>query len=116
MQKMDLGGEKLKPISYRAEMKMDLAAERAYMYDNMCREEQKRFYEVNMHGVDWKAMTANYRRFLPHINNKYDYAEMLSELLGELNVSHTVAVIVREQKKQLPAWDCFMIGIIPGKA
>ena len=57
MQKMDLGGEKLKPISYRAEMKMDLAAERAYMYDNMCREEQKRFYEVNMHGVDWKAMT-----------------------------------------------------------
>lgn len=89
MQKMDLSGEKLKPISYRAEMKMDLAAERAYMYDNMCREEQKRFYEVNMHGVDWKAMTANYRRFLPHINNKYDYAEMLSELLGELNVSHT---------------------------
>ena len=89
MQKMDLDGEKLKPISYRAEMKMDLAAERAYMYDNMCREEQKRFYEVNMHGVDWKAMTANYRRFLPHINNKYDYAEMLSELLGELNVSHT---------------------------
>ena len=89
MQKMDLGGEKLKPISYRAEMKMDLAAERAYMYDNMCREEQKRFYEVNMHGVDWKVMTANYRRFLPHINNKYDYAEMLSELLGELNVSHT---------------------------
>lgn len=89
MQKMDLGGEKLKPISYRAEMKMDLAAERAYMYDNMCREEQKRFYEVNMHGVDWKAMTANYRRFLPHIDNKYDYAEMLSELLGELNVSHT---------------------------
>lgn len=89
MQKMDLGGEKLKPISYRAEMKMDLAAERAYMYDNMCREEQKRFYEVNMHGVDWKAMTANYRRFLPHINNKYDYVEMLSELLGELNVSHT---------------------------
>lgn len=89
MQKMDLGSEKLKPISYRAEMKMDLAAERAYMYDNMCREEQKRFYEVNMHGVDWEAMTANYRRFLPHINNKYDYAEMLSELLGELNVSHT---------------------------
>lgn len=26
---------------------------------------------------------------MPHINNNYDYAEMLSELLGELNVSHT---------------------------
>jgi tricorn protease len=26
---------------------------------------------------------------LPHINNNYDFAELLSELLGELNVSHT---------------------------
>ena len=34
-------------------------------------------------------MTAAYRKFLPHINNNYDFAELLSEYLGELNVSHT---------------------------
>ena len=34
-------------------------------------------------------MTESYRKFMPHINNNYDFAEMLSELLGELNVSHT---------------------------
>ena len=42
-----------------------------------------------MHGVDWEAMTEAYRKFLPHINNNYDFADLLSELLGELNVSHT---------------------------
>ncbi|MFR4237409.1 MAG: hypothetical protein ACLT1W_15130 [Alistipes onderdonkii] len=42
-----------------------------------------------MHGVDWEAMCRNYERFLPHIGNDYDFAEMTSELLGELNVSHT---------------------------
>ena len=42
-----------------------------------------------MHGVDWDALTETYRKFLPHINNNYDFAEMLSEWLGELNVSHT---------------------------
>lgn len=42
-----------------------------------------------MHGVDWDALTAHYRKFLPHISNNYDFSEMLSELLGELNVSHT---------------------------
>lgn len=42
-----------------------------------------------MHGVDWDAMTAAYRKFLPHIDNNYDFAELLSEWLGELNVSHT---------------------------
>ena len=42
-----------------------------------------------MHGVDWAAMSKAYHKFLPHIANNYDFAELLSELLGELNVSHT---------------------------
>ena len=89
MQKMDASSEALKPISFNAKVKMDLAAERAYMLQHVYREEMIRFYQTNMHGIDWDAMVENYRRFLPHINNNYDFAEMLSELLGELNVSHT---------------------------
>lgn len=89
MQKMDLTSEALKPVSYRAEMKMDLTAERNFMFNYVYNEEKKRFYNVNMHGVDWDAITATYRKFLPHINNNYDFAELLSEWLGELNVSHT---------------------------
>ena len=42
-----------------------------------------------MHGVDWEAMTVAYRKFLPYISNNYDFSELLSEYLGELNVSHT---------------------------
>ena len=53
------------------------------------KQEQKRFYNLNMHGIDWDAMTKAYRKFLPHIDNNYDFAELLSEYLGELNVSHT---------------------------
>ena len=89
MQKMDLSGETLKPINYKAEMKMDLAAEREYMFDHVYKQQQKRFYNANMHGVNWDTMSAAYRKFLPHINNNYDFAELLSEWLGELNVSHT---------------------------
>jgi predicted Zn-dependent peptidase len=28
-----------------------------------------------------------YAKFLPHINNNYDFQELLSEILGELNAS-----------------------------
>ncbi|MBR5884004.1 MAG: PD40 domain-containing protein, partial [Bacteroidaceae bacterium] len=76
-------------ISIRGEMNMDLAAEREYMFDRIYRQEKERFYHVDMHGVDWNAMRDNYARFLPHINNNFDFAEMASEWLGELNVSHT---------------------------
>lgn len=89
MQKMDVSTEKLASIDYWAEMKIDLAQERQFMFDYVCREEKERFYEVNMHGVDWERLTNHYRKFLSYINNNYDFSEMLSEMLGELNVSHT---------------------------
>ena len=89
MQKMKFDGNDLDAIDYRATVKMDLAAEREYMFDHVYKQEQKRFYNVNMHGVDWEALSAAYRKFLPHISNNYDFAELLSEWLGELNVSHT---------------------------
>lgn len=91
MQKFNPSTGKLTPVTYSGTMKLDPAKERAFMYENMIREEQARFYDVNMHGVDWKGLTDSYRKFLPHINNGYDFAEMGSELLGELNVSHTGA-------------------------
>ncbi len=90
MSKLGAGG-KMTPITYTAEVKMDLAAERAYMFDHVWKQEKKRFYHVDMHGVNWDAMYKDYSKFLPHINNNFDFADMLSEILGELNVSHTGA-------------------------
>lgn len=84
-----IDGDKLKPVSYSAEFNLDPAAERESMFDFVEREEANRFYCTDMHGVDWKMYCDAYRRFLPHISNNYDFSEMLSELLGELNVSHT---------------------------
>lgn len=89
--KLTLGADKLTAITARGTMTVDLAAERAAMLDNMQREERERFYTTDMHGVDWDNLVDHYRRFLPHIANNDDYAEMLSEILGELNVSHTGA-------------------------
>lgn len=76
-------------IAVRGDMSIDPRAEREYMFDRIYRQEKSRFYTETMHGVDWDAMRDNYARFLPHIDNNYDFAEMASEWLGELNVSHT---------------------------
>lgn len=89
MKKMGVVGEKLENITFSAKMKFDLAKEREYMFDHVCRQEARHFFRTDMQGVDWKKVTATYRKFLPHINNNYDFATLLSEMLGELNVSHT---------------------------
>lgn len=87
--KIDIPGEKQTPITASATMKVDHKAERAYMFEHVVKQEAKCFYNTNMHGVDWPMMAEAYRKFLPHINNNSDFAELLSEILGELNVSHT---------------------------
>lgn len=82
-------GDKTKPITYRAQMKLDLAAEREYMLRHVAKQVNKKIFREDYNGCDWEMMVQNYARFMPHIDNNYDFAEMLGELLGELNVSHT---------------------------
>ncbi len=78
-----------KPLSFNLEMDLDRAGERTYMFDHVFKQQEKRFYNTNYHGVNLKKLKQAYAPFLPHINNNYDFSEMLSEILGELNVSHT---------------------------
>ncbi len=89
LRKMSLPGGNMTTISFNATQEIDPVKEREYMYDFIVDQEAKRFLVKDMIGVDWKGYGENYRKFLPHINNNYDFSELASELLGELNVSHT---------------------------
>ena len=88
LQKVDKGGKSTN-IKYDATMQLDLAAEREYMFNHVFLQTQKRFFMKDKNGVDLELMKEAYHPFLAHINNNYDFSEMLSEILGELNVSHT---------------------------
>lgn len=68
------------------------------MFEYVWNKTKQTFYTAGMHGVNWEALKGNYEKFLPHIDNNYDFAEMLNELLGELNVSHTGATYRNERK------------------
>lgn len=91
MMKVGIADGKIKKISVKGEMTLDAMAERAYLFEHAWRQVKKKFYVKNLHNVDWDFYKTEYAKFLPYINNNYDYAEMLSEMLGELNASHTGA-------------------------
>ncbi|MCK5058352.1 MAG: PD40 domain-containing protein [Candidatus Aminicenantes bacterium] len=91
LSKIEIKSGKKKPIGYKGEMALNTAAERAYLFDHVYRQVAKRFYRPDFHKVDWEFYKRQYAAFLPHINNNYDFAELLSEFLGELNASHTGA-------------------------
>ncbi len=83
------GSVSSEPVSYAAELELDAAAERAHLFEHIWRQAGAKFYNPNLHGVDWDALRANYARFIPELENGFEFAELASELLGELNASHT---------------------------
>lgn len=89
LQKIDAKGGKSTSIKYDATMELDHAAEREYMYNHVFLQENKRLFRRDHNGADFEQIKQDFYPFLAHINNNYDFAELLSEVLGELNVSHS---------------------------
>lgn len=82
---------KVTNLTFSAPFNHRSAQERQYIFNHAWKQVDDKFYDPKLHGVDWKKYKAAYERFLPHIDNNFDFAELLSELLGELNASHTGA-------------------------
>lgn len=91
IKKIDIGGNSSKNVDFEARFNYKPYQEREYMFNHVWQQVKDKFYKVDLHGVDWEGYKKSYARFLPYINNNYDFSEMLSEMLGELNASHTGA-------------------------
>ncbi len=80
-----------KPVAYNAEFYLDKTKERDAIFEHVWRQVKRKWYRPDLNGVDWDYYKKEYAKFLPHISNNYDFSELLSEMLGELNGSHTGA-------------------------
>ncbi len=78
-------------ISFSGEYEYRPAEEREYIFEHAWKQVNEKFYVADIHGIDWEGYRETYKKFLPHIDNNFDFQEMLSEMLGELNGSHTGA-------------------------
>ncbi len=87
--KVEISNGKVKPLSINAHFDWDPAGERAYIFEHAWEQVRKKLFDPNLQGVNWKYYHDYYKQFLPYINNNYDFSDLLSELLGELDVSHT---------------------------
>ena len=89
--RLSLPSGKSEAITFSGEYEYKPALEREYMFEHVWKQVQEKFYLEDLHGTDWQYCHDNYKAFLPHINNNFDFQDLLSEMLGELNGSHTGA-------------------------
>ncbi|SHG04001.1 S41 family peptidase [Dysgonomonas macrotermitis] len=91
IQKIDMEKGTATPVKINAQFEYRPESERSYIFEHAWRQVKEKFYVTDLHNVDWDGYKITYEKFLPHINNNFDFSEMLGEMLGELNGSHTGA-------------------------
>ena len=89
--KMSTANGSRENISFSGDFEYKAAEEREYIFNHAWKQVNEKFYVADIHGIDWEGYRKTYEKFLPHIDNNFDFQEMLSEMLGELNGSHTGA-------------------------
>ncbi|GIV05019.1 MAG: hypothetical protein KatS3mg016_0594 [Fimbriimonadales bacterium] len=96
-----------------AEITIDLAKEREYIYDAAWRTLNETFYDPNFHGVNWAAMREKYRPYLPYAQADRDFTAVVLMMLGELRASHLSFSLARAETTDAPS-NTGMLGVVFG--
>lgn len=78
-------------ITFNVRVRVDRPSEWAEMFDDGWRTMKYRFYDPQMHGMDWDAARAKYRPLVDYVGDRQEVLNLLNEMIGELNASHTGA-------------------------
>jgi tricorn protease len=78
-------------VNFLAKVRIDKPAEWAEMFDDAWRTMKYRFYDSQMHGKDWDAARAKYQPLVTDVGDRQELLNIVNEMIGELNASHTGA-------------------------
>lgn len=87
-----------KRVEFLARVKIDKPAEWLAMFDDAWRTMKYRFYDPKMHGYDWDAIRLKYRPLVEHVGDTHELMNVINEMIGELNASHTGATAAPERR------------------
>jgi tricorn protease len=87
------GGAARRPITFTAKVKIAKQAEWAEMFDDAWRTMKYRFYDANMHGYNWDGARSKYQPLVEFVADKYELMNIINEMIGEINASHTGAAV-----------------------
>jgi tricorn protease len=83
------GGATPTRVNFTVRIEVDRAAERRQVFEEAWRIMKSRFYDKNMHGADWNAAKETYGKLLSNVDNTEELHNVIMEMIGELNASHT---------------------------
>jgi tricorn protease len=78
-------------VNFSVTLTIDKPAEWKEMFGDAWRTMKYRFYDPKLHGVDWDAARTKYEPIVAHVADRQELMNLINEMIGELNASHTGA-------------------------
>jgi tricorn protease len=86
--RMTMANNRKEQIEFTAPVVVDVRGEWRQIFAESWRVMKYRFYDENMHGVDWAAMRQAYEPLVEHVGTYEDLYDLANHMIGELNASH----------------------------
>lgn len=83
-----IAGGSTETLNIAAEKRVDHGALSAQKFDELARELGTTFYHPDMKGLDWQALTDEYRALATRAHTPNEFGWVANRFLGELNASH----------------------------
>ncbi len=105
-------------LSFPIQVRIDKPSEWAEMFDDAWRSMKYRFYDAKMHGKDWDAARARYKPLVEFVGDRQELMNVINEMIGELNASHTGASAGRDRDGGSPGISTVHLGfdLVPDDA
>src|SRR5204862_1461685 len=84
-------------VNFTVTLTIDKPAEWKEMFADAWRTMKYRFYDAKLHGVDWEAARAKYEPIVAYVADRQELMNLINEMIGELNASHTGASAARQR-------------------
>lgn len=101
-------------VSFTTLVEIDHVAEWEQMFHDAWRALDHRFYDPEMHGENWDALRDRYAALLPHVGTREELMDILNEMIGELNASHSGARAQAEGTSQNVQTRHAGVRLVPG--
>ncbi len=83
------GGGAMGTVAFTVRMEIDRLVDYRATFDEAWQILNDRYYDPKFHGADWNALRVKYRDKVAAVTVRQDFNYLMTELLGELNSSHT---------------------------
>ncbi len=104
--------KKVEKINIDYTFRRHLKAEFDQMFTETWANVQENFYNETFHGLNWNQVGEHYKQFLPFVNTRSELRVLITEMLGDLNSSHTGFTSFGEEENTFYKTNTLGTGIV----